>query len=161
MIKRIITKDGQISKRFKLSKIVWGVIGELRTIRDVERMEPNSNKNLFAEECLKAINELYSQENQNITKRNMQEPEWKTFRDKVALCWHRFKQNNPFLRSYRHAEKGYLWVRIDDKTPKRILDKLGLQSEDRIRLQIEKHNNRILYDKKLLGGDEPAGFIGK
>ena len=163
---RLRIKTGESSKMFKLRSekkedisIIWMQIGKMNAVRDPMNMEPNQDSEEFALGCLDIINKFYRFEGYpKITKQNLIEPTWNKFKDSCNREWHYIKATNKFLRSYYFESKGFLRLKIDNKTPKEVFDKLGLQSRDRIAIKIDKHNDRLKSDTKIIGM-QPKGML--
>ena len=148
---RIETKDKNRTKSFKLKDMVGMQIARMESVQDVRTMEPNKDGEEFALDCLKTINSLYA-DDFKITKQNMRQPSWKHFKSSCNREWHILKTRNLYLRSYYNPEdRGWLKLKVDADTPAEVFNKLGLQSKDRIAIRIEKHNERLDKDTKLIG----------
>jgi|TARA_Y100000034_G_C6819195_1_gene368778 hypothetical protein len=153
---RLKLKSGEKSKSFKLKDVVAMQVGKMDSVKDIRSMEPSKDSEEFCLDCLKTINSFFS--DVEITKQNLLEPNFKHFRDSCNREWHMLKSKNPFLRSYYYCEKGWIKLKVDGDTPKEIFDKLGIQSKDRIMLRIDKHNDRLNSDRKLIG-IQPSGYL--
>ena len=155
---RIITKDRNKSKSFKLKDVVAMQVGKIESVKDARLMEPSQDGEEFALSCLETINKFFSAGNQTIEKRQLAEPSWKHFKCSCNREWHSLKSRNLFLRSYYHPDKGWLKLKVDNDSPRDAFDKLGLQGKDKIMIRVEKHNARLRQDSKFIG-QKPRGYI--
>ena len=154
---RLRTEKGIKTRSFKYKDVVAMQVGQMESVKDSRLMEPSMDTEEFAIKCLKSINEFFALD-EKIQREDLTEPNWGDFKKSCNREWHILKGKNPYLRSYAFSEKGWIRLKVDSDTPKEVLDKLGIQSKDRIMLRISKHNERLITDTKLIG-DKPMGYI--
>lgn len=153
----MVTKNG-VSGSFKYNEIVPLVMKEMEYIKDYMTMTPNMTNEEFYLRCLAKANETCGFFYTTVTKKNLKEPSWREFRKGCDNIWHNIKNRDLSFRSFNMNNIGWIRVRVNGYTPKKILDDIGVDSRNRIVPKAIVHNKRLKHDKKMIG-HQPKGSL--